>query len=101
MRNVAGRSRVGAFAEAVTGRSVAGILAFLLSGESAYYRCVEGRRRRRFPEGKHYDPARVRAPASPNSRIQRAMLDASQPPILREYSHLKYRYGLILYAQCT
>ena len=53
MRNVAGRSRVGAFGEALAGRSVAQILGFLreLSGESAYYRYVDGRLRRRFPEG--------------------------------------------------
>jgi hypothetical protein len=54
MRNVAGKSRVGAFAEeAMAGRSVAQILGFLreLSGESAYYRYVDGRRRRRSPEG--------------------------------------------------
>ena len=53
MRNVAGRSRIGAFAEAVAGRSVAQILGFLseLSGESAYCRYLDGRRRRRFPEG--------------------------------------------------
>jgi hypothetical protein len=53
MRNVAGRSRVRAFAEAVAGRIVPQLLAFLseLSGESAYYRYVDGRHRRRFPEG--------------------------------------------------
>ena len=54
MRNVAGRSKVRAFAEAVAGRSVvAQILGFLreLSGEGSYHRYVEGRRRRRFPEG--------------------------------------------------
>jgi uncharacterized short protein YbdD (DUF466 family) len=53
VRKVAGRSRVGAFAGAMAGRSVTQILGFLreLSGESAYYRYVDGRRRRRFPEG--------------------------------------------------
>ena len=52
MRKVAGRSRIGAFAEAVAGWSVAQILGFLLelSGESTYCRYVDGRRRRRFPE---------------------------------------------------
>jgi hypothetical protein len=50
---VTGRSRVRAFVEAVVVRSVAQILGFLreLSGESAYYRYVDGRHRRRgFPE---------------------------------------------------
>jgi uncharacterized short protein YbdD (DUF466 family) len=53
LRNEAGRSRVGAFAGAVAGRVVAEIAGFLreLSGEMAYYRYVDGRRRRRFPEG--------------------------------------------------
>jgi hypothetical protein len=52
MRNVAGRSRVGAFAEAVAGRILAQILGFLraLSGEGAYHRCLDGRRRRGFLE---------------------------------------------------
>ena len=52
MRKVAGRSRIGAFAEAVAGRSVAQILGFLreLSGESAYFRFVDGPHRRHFPE---------------------------------------------------
>ncbi len=47
------RSRVGAFAEAVAGPSVAQILGFLreLSGESAYYRYVDGQLKRRFTEG--------------------------------------------------
>ncbi len=49
---MAGKSRVGAFAEAVAGRSVAQILGFLfeLSGEGAYHRYLDGRRRRGFPE---------------------------------------------------
>ena len=54
MRNVAGRSKVRAFAEAVAGRSVvAQILEFLreLSGEGTYHRYLDGRRRRGFPEG--------------------------------------------------
>ena len=53
MRNVSGKSRVRAFAEAIACRSVAQILGFLreLWGEGAYYRYVDGRRRRRgFPE---------------------------------------------------
>jgi hypothetical protein len=74
MRNVAGRSRIRAFAEAVAGLIVPQLLAFLseLSGESAYYRCVDGRRRRRFPEGsiitrREYERWRT----EPKSRIQR------------------------------
>jgi hypothetical protein len=53
MRNVAGRSRVGAFAEAMAARIAAEILGFLheLSGEGAYHRYLDSRRRRRFPEG--------------------------------------------------
>ena len=50
---MAGRSRVRAFAEAIAGRSVvAQILGFLreLSGEGAYHRYLDDRRRRGFPE---------------------------------------------------
>jgi hypothetical protein len=49
MRNLAGRSRIGVFAEAVAGLVVTEILG--LSGERAYYRYVDGRHGRWFPEG--------------------------------------------------
>lgn len=49
----AGQSSVEAFAKKVAGRVALWILGFLreLSGEAAYRRYVEDRRRRQFPEG--------------------------------------------------
>jgi hypothetical protein len=47
------RLRIGAFSEAVLGQVGAEVFGFLreLSGELPYQRYVNGRRRRRFPEG--------------------------------------------------
>jgi hypothetical protein len=47
------RLRIGAFSEAVFGQVGAEVFGFLreLSGELPYQRYVDGRRRRRFPEG--------------------------------------------------
>jgi hypothetical protein len=95
MRNLAGRSRIGAFAEAVAGRSIAQILGFLreLWGESAYYRYVDGRRRRRFPEGSimtrpEYETWRTE---TKEQQSRDTMLSASQLSALRDYSHFAYR----------
>jgi hypothetical protein len=53
LRNAEGKSRTGAFAQAVARGVWAELLGFFreLSGEVPYRRYVEGRRGRRFPEG--------------------------------------------------
>ena len=53
MRDEARRSRIRAFSETVLRRVGAEVFGFLreLSGEMPYQRYVDGRRRRRFPEG--------------------------------------------------